>query len=322
MHAIRVHQTGGPEVLRYESVERPSPGPGQALVKLDAAGVNFIEVYQRTGLYKAPLPFIPGTEAGGTVVEVGTDVSAVRVGDRVASQSFAGSYAEFSLAPAERLVKLPDGVSTRLGAAAMLQGITAHYLACSTFPLASGHVCLVHAAAGGVGLLLCQIAIRRGARVIGTVSTQEKARKAREAGAHEVILYTQQDFKAETMRLTGQGGVDVVYDSVGRTTFAKGLDCLAPRGMMVLYGQSSGPVAAIDPQILNQKGSLFLTRPTIVHYVATRAELLERASAVLGWVADGSLKVSVGREFPLAAAAEAHAELEDRKTVGKVLLIP
>lgn len=322
MHAIRVHQTGGPEVLRYESVERPSPGPGQALVKLDAAGVNFIEVYQRTGLYKAPLPFIPGTEAGGTVVEVGTDVSAVRVGDRVASQSFAGSYAEFSLAPAERLVKLPDGVSTRLGAAAMLQGITAHYLACSTFPLASGHVCLVHAAAGGVGLLLCQIATRRGARVIGTVSTQEKARKAREAGAHEVILYTQQDFKAETMRLTGQGGVDVVYDSVGRTTFAKGLDCLAPRGMMVLYGQSSGPVAAIDPQILNQKGSLFLTRPTIVHYVATRAELLERASAVLGWVADGSLKVSVGREFPLAAAAEAHAELEGRKTVGKVLLIP
>ena len=322
MHAIRVHQTGGPEVLRYESVERPSPGPGQALVKIDAAGMNFIEVYQRTGLYKVSLPFIPGSEAGGIVVEIGTGVSAVRVGDRVASQSFAGSYAEFSLAPAERLVKLPDGVSTRLGAAVMLQGMTAHYLACSTFPLASGHVCLVHAAAGGVGLLLCQIVSRRGARVIGTVSTEEKARKAREAGAHEVILYTQQDFQAETMRLTGQGGVDVVYDSVGRTTFAKGLDCLAPRGMMVLYGQSSGPVGAIDPQILNQKGSLFLTRPTIVHYVATRVELLERASAVLGWVADGSLKVSVGREFPLAAAAEAHAELEGRKTVGKVLLIP
>ena len=322
MHAIRVHQTGGPEALRYESVERPSPGPGQALVKIDAAGVNFIEVYQRTGLYKAPLPFIPGTEAGGTVVEVGTGVTAVRVGDRVASHSFAGSYAEFSLAPAERLVRLPDGVSTRLGAAVMLQGMTAHYLACSTFPLASGHVCLVHAAAGGVGLLLCQIASRRGARVIGTVSTEEKARVAREAGAHEVILYTQQDFQAETMRLTGQGGVDVVYDSVGQTTFAKGLDCLAPRGMMVLYGQSSGPVGAIDPQILSQKGSLFLTRPTIVHYVATRAELLERASTVLGWMADESLKVSVGREFPLAAAAEAHTELEGRKTVGKVLLIP
>jgi NADPH:quinone reductase len=322
VHAIRVHQTGGPEVLRYESVERPSPGPGQALVKIDAAGVNFIEVYQRTGLYKVPLPFIPGSEAGGTVVEVGTGVTAVRVGDRVASQNFAGSYAEFSLAPAERLVKLPDGVSTRLGAAIMLQGMTAHYLACSTFPLASGHVCLVHAAAGGVGLLLCQIASRRGARVIGTVSTEEKARVAREAGAHEVILYTQQDFQAETMRMTGQGGVDVVYDSVGRTTFAKGLDCLAPRGMMVLYGQSSGPVGAFDPQILNQKGSLFLARPTIAHYVATRAELVERASAVLGWVADGSLKVRVGREFPLAAAAEAHTELEGRKTVGKVLLIP
>ena len=322
MHAIRVHQTGGPEVLCYESVERPSPGPGQALVKIDAVGVNFIEVYQRTGLYRAPLPFIPGSEAGGTVVEVGTSVTAVRVGDRVASQGFAGSYAEFSLAPAERLVKLPDGVSTRLGAAVMVQGMTAHYLACSTFPLASGHVCLVHAAAGGVGLLLCQIASRRGARVIGTVSTEEKARVAREAGAHEVILYTKQDFQAETMRLTGQGGVDVVYDSVGRTTFAKGLDCLAPRGMMVLYGQSSGPVGAIDPQILNQKGSLFLTRPTIAHYVATTAELLERASAVLGWMADGSLKVSVGREFPLAGAAEAHAELEGRKTVGKVLLIP
>ncbi|MEP7227100.1 MAG: quinone oxidoreductase [Gemmatimonadales bacterium] len=322
MPAIRVHQTGGPEVLRYETVERPSPGPGQALVKIEAVGVNFIEVYQRTGLYKAPLPFIPGSEAGGTVLEVGTGVTAVRVGDRVASQSFAGSYTELSLAPAERLVKLPDGVSTRLGAAVMVQGMTAHYLACSTFPLASGHVCLVHAAAGGVGLLLCQIASRRGARVIGTVSTEEKARVAREAGAHEVILYTKQDFQAETMRLTGQGGVDVVYDSVGRTTFAKGLDCLAPRGMMVLYGQSSGPVGAIDPQILNQKGSLFLTRPTIVHYVATRAELLERALAVLGWMVDGSLKVSVGREFPLAAAAEAHTELEGRKTVGKVLLIP
>ncbi len=322
MHAIRVHQTGGPEVLRYESIERPSPGPGQALARIDAAGVNFVEVYQRTGLYKAPLPFIPGSEAGGTVVEVGTGVTAVRVGDRVASQSFAGSYAEFSLAPAERLVKLPDGVSTRLGAAVMLQGMTAHYLACSTFPLASGHTCLVHAAAGGVGLLLCQIARRRGARVIGTVSTEEKASVAREAGAHEVILYTQQDFQAETMRLTGQGGVDVVYDSVGRTTFAKGLDCLAPRGMMVLYGQSSGPVGPFDPQILNQKGSLFLTRPSLGHYVATRAELLERASAVLGWVADGSLKVRVGREFPLAAAPEAHRELEGRKTIGKVLLIP
>ncbi len=322
MHAIRVHQVGGPEVLRHESVERPSPGPGQALVRVEAVGMNFLEVYQRTGLYKVQLPFIPGSEAAGTVVEIGPGVTSVTKGDRVASQNFAGSYAEFSLAPAERLVKLPDGVSTRIGAAVMLQGMTAHYLACSTFPLHSGHVCLVHAAAGGVGLLLCQIARRREARVIGTVSTEAKARLAREAGAHEVILYTQQDFQVETMRLTGQGGVDVVYDSVGRTTFAKGLDCLGPRGMMVLYGQSSGPVEPIDPQVLNQKGSLFLTRPSLGAYVATNAELMERASALLGWVSDGSLKVRIGHEFPLAAAAEAHQELQGRKTTGKVLLIP
>lgn len=322
MQAIRVHHTGGPEVLQYEAIEPPAPGPGQALVQIEAVGVNFIEVYQRTGLYKVPLPFIPGSEAGGTVVETGPEVTAVRVGDRVASQSFAGSYAQFSLAPAERLIKLPAAVSTRLGAALMLQGMTAHYLAHSTFPLASGHTCLVHAAAGGVGLLLCQIARRRGARVIGTVSTEEKAALAREAGAHEIILYTQQDFRAETLRLTGQRGVDVVYDSVGRTTFDKGLECLAPRGTMVLYGQSSGPVAPIDPQVLNGKGSLFLTRPSLGHYVATQAELQERATAVLHWVADGSLKVRIGRELPLAAAAEAHRELEGRKTTGKVLLIP
>ncbi|MEO8088828.1 MAG: quinone oxidoreductase [Gemmatimonadales bacterium] len=322
MHAIRVHQSGGPEVLRYESVERPSPGPGQALVRVEATGLNFLEVYQRTGLYKVQLPFIPGSEAAGTVVEVGTGVTGVKAGDRVASLNFAGSYAEFSVAPVDRLVKLPDDAGTRLGAAVMLQGITAHYLACSTFPLHSGHVCLVHAAAGGVGLLLCQIARSRGARVIGTVSTEAKATLAREAGAHEIILYTQQDFQVETMRLTGQGGVDVVYDSVGRTTFAKGLDCLAPRGMMVLYGQSSGPVEPIDPQILNRKGSLFLTRPSLGHYVATRAELDQRASDVLSWVADGSLKVRIGHEFPLAAAAEAHTELEARRTTGKVLLIP
>lgn len=322
MHAIRVHQTGGPDVLRYEIVERPSPGPGQALVKIDAVGVNFIEVYQRTGRYKVPLPFIPGSEAGGKVVEIGAGVSEVRVGDQVASQSFAGSYAEYALAPAERLLRLPAGVTARVGAAVMLQGMTAHYLACTTFPLAPGHTCLVHAAAGGMGLLLCQIARRRGARVIGTVSTEEKAALAREAGADEVILYTQQDFASETRRLTGGAGVEVVYDSVGRTTFAKSLDCLAPRGMMVLYGQSSGPVEPVDPQVLAQKGSLFLTRPTLVHYVATKSELLERASAVLGWVADGSLKVRIGHEFPLAAAAEAHTELEARRTTGKVLLIP
>jgi NADPH2:quinone reductase len=322
VHAIRVHQTGGPEVLRYESAERPSPGPGQALVQIEAAGLNFIEIYQRSGRYKVALPFIPGSEAAGSVIEIGSGVSEVKVGDRVASQNFAGSYAEYALAPAERLVRLPAGVTARVGAGVMLQGMTAQYLACSTFPLAPGPTCLVHAAAGGVGLLLCQIARRQGARVIGTVSTDEKAALAREVGADEVILYTRQDFATETRRLTGGAGVQVVYDSVGRTTFAKSLDCLAPRGMMVLYGQSSGPAEPVDPQVLSQKGSLFLTRPTLAHYVATKAELLERASAVLGWVADGSLKVRIGHEFPLAAAAEAHTELESRRTTGKVLLIP
>ncbi len=322
MHAIRVYHTGGPEVLRYESGPRPTPGRGQALVQVEAAGVNFIEVYQRTGRYMIALPFTPGTEAGGKVVEIGDDVSAVKIGDQVASQSFAGSYAEYALAPAERLVRLPAGVTPRTGAAVMLQGMTAHYLAGSTFPLSPGDTCLVHAAAGGVGLLLCQLAHRRGARVIATVSTEEKAALARAAGADEVILYTQKDFAAETRRLTGGAGVQVVYDSVGRTTFAQGLDCLAPRGMMVLYGQSSGPVEPVDPQLLAQKGSLFLTRPTLANYVTTTAELRARALEVLGWVADGSLKVRVGHEFPLTAAAEAHTELEARRTTGKLLLIP
>jgi NADPH2:quinone reductase len=289
---------------------------------VEAAGVNFIEVYQRTGRYKVALPFTPGSEAGGKVVAVGDGVSGVKAGDTVVSQNFAGSYGDYALAPAERLVPLPPGISARAGAAVMLQGMTAHYLACSTFPLAPGDTCLVHAAAGGVGLLLCQMAHRRGARVIGTVSTEEKAVLARDSGADEVILYTQQDFVRETKRLTGGAGVQVVYDSVGQTTFAGSLECLARRGMLVLYGQSSGPVEPVDPQILSQKGSLFLTRPTLGHYVTTTAELRERASTVLGWVADGSLKVRIGREFPLAAAAEAHTELEARRTTGKVLLIP
>lgn len=322
MQAIRVHKTGGPEVLRYEQVEQPVPGPGQALVQLHAAGVNFIDVYHRTGLYKVALPFTPGSEGGGRVVEIGPGVSEVKVGDQVASQGFTGSYAEFSLARADRLIVLPSGLSPRLGAAVMLQGMTAHYLAFSTFPLNSTHTCLVHAAAGGVGLLLCQIARSRGARVIGTVSTEEKAALARSAGADEVILYTQQDFEAETKRLTKGAGVNVVYDSVGRTTFAKSLDCLAPRGMLVLYGQSSGAIDPVDLQILSLKGSLYVTRPSLVHYAASRADLLERSSAVLGWVADGSLKVLIGREFPLSDAAAAHAELEGRRTTGKVLLIP
>jgi NADPH2:quinone reductase len=320
--AIRVHATGGPEVLRYEEVPFPVPGPGQALVQIEAVGLNFIEVYQRTGLYPRPLPFIPGSEAGGIIVELGADVTGLSVGQRVASQSFAGAYAEYSLAAADRLIALPAGVTTRIGAAIMLQGMTAHYLVHSTYPLGPRDSCLIHAAAGGMGLLLCQMARRRGARVIGTVSTEEKAVLAREAGANEVILYTQQDFEVETKRLTDGRGVQVVYDSVGRTTFMKGLDCLVPRGMMVLYGQSSGPVGPFDAQILNQKGSLFLTRPSLGHYVATRAELKERAFAVLGWVSQGALKVRIGREFPLAAAAEAHRELEGRRTTGKVLLIP
>jgi NADPH2:quinone reductase len=320
--AIRVHATGGPEVLRYEDVPRPSPGPGQALVRIEAIGLNFIEVYQRTGLYHVPLPFTPGTEAAGTVVEIGPKVNAVTGGQRVASTNFSGADAEYALAPADRLVVLPDGVSTRIGAAAMLQGMTAHYLSHSTYALSRQDTCLIHAAAGGVGLLLCQMARRLGARVIGTVSTEEKAELARQAGADEVILYTQQDFETETKRVTGGKGVQVVFDSVGRTTFSKGLNCLMPRGMMILYGQSSGPVEPLDPQVLSQKGSLFLTRPTIHHYISTRAELLDRASAVLDWISDGSLDVRIGGEFPLAAAAEAHQELEGRKTTGKVLLIP
>jgi NADPH:quinone reductase len=321
MKAVRVHQTGGPEVLRYEDVPKPSPDAGQALVRVSAIGVNFIEVYQRTGLYPLSLPFIPGSEAAGVVEEVADDVSILKPGQRVASHSFIGAYAEYAVAPADGLVVLPDGVTERTGAAVMLQGMTAHYLVHSTYRLTSTDTCLVHAAAGGVGLLLCQMARRCGARVIGTVSTEEKAVLARAAGAHEVILYTRQDFAAETKRLTGGAGVQVVYDSVGKTTFLKGLDCLAPRGVMVLYGQSSGPADALDPQLLNQKGSLFLTRPSLPRYVSTRAELLERANAVLGWVTDGTLDVRIDREFPLAAAAEAHRELESRRTTGKLLLV-
>ena len=322
MKAIRIHELGDAGVLRLEDVDVPAPGPGQALFRIEATGVNFIEIYHRTGLYKSTLPTILGSEAAGTVEAVGPGVTTVRPGDRVASLNVLGAYAEAALAPADRVVPLPAGVSARQGAAVLLQGVTAQYLTSSTFPLAQGQTCLVHAAAGGLGLLLCQMARRRGARVIGTVSTEAKAALAREAGADEVILYTQTDFEPEVKRLTGGAGVQVVYDSVGRTTFAKGLNCLARRGMMVLCGQSSGPVEAFDPQLLNQKGSLFLTRPTLAHYTATRAELLERAGEVLGWVAEGALTVRIGREFPLAQAAEAHRELEARRTTGKVLLIP
>ncbi len=322
MKAIRVHAPGGPEALRYEDVPQPAPGPGQVLVKIKAAGVNFIDVYQRTGHYKVPLPFTLGQEAAGTVAAVGPGVAEPKVGDRVAYTSILGAYAEYAVVPADRVVSLPDALSAKQGAAVMLQGLTAHYLATSTYALKPGDACLVHAAAGGVGLLLCQIAKLRGARVLGTVSTREKGALARAAGAAEVILYTEQDFELEVKRLTSGAGLQVIYDSVGKTTFEKGLSCLALRGMMVLYGQSSGPVALFDPQVLNQKGSLFLTRPTLAHHIATRAELLARAGDVLGWIKSGTLKVRIERELPLAQAAEAHRLLEGRKTTGKVLLIP
>jgi NADPH2:quinone reductase len=323
MKAIRVHSVGGPEVLKLEEVPDPQPGEGQAVVRVEAAGLNYVDVYFRTGLYKAAvLPFIPGQEAAGTVAAVGPGVIEVAVGDRVAYTGVPGAYAELAVVPAARLVKIPEGITTRQAAAAMLQGITAHYLATSTYPLKPGDVCIVHAAAGGVGQLLCQIAKLRGARVFGTVSTGEKARIAREAGADEVILYSQQDFSTEAKRLNGGKGVAVIYDGVGRATFEKGLDTLAPRGLMVLFGQASGPVPPFDPSILNQKGSLYLTRPSMGHYIADRDELMWRAGEVLGWIAEGKLRLSIDREVPLAQAAEAHRALEGRETTGKVLLIP
>jgi len=323
MKAIRVHAPGGPEALRYEDVPDPTPKAGEALVRIGAVGVNFIEVYFRTGVYKpAAYPFTPGSEAAGVVEVVGPGVTEVAPGDRVATVNAQGAYAECALVAAARLVRVPDGVTTRQAAAAMLQGMTAHYLATSTRPLGPGDTCLVHAAAGGVGLLLCAIAKKRGARVIGTVSTPEKAALARAAGADEVILYTEQDFVAETKRLTGGKGVAAVFDSVGKTTFEKGLDVLVPRGTMALFGQSSGAAPAIDPQILNAKGSIFLTRPSLFAYVASRDELLARAADVLGWVQDGSLPLRIDRELPLADAAAAHRALEGRGTAGKILLIP
>ena len=322
MKAIRVHAPGGPEALRYEDVAQPSPAAGQVLVKVEAAGVNYIDVYQRNGLYKVATPFTLGQEAAGVVSAVGAGVTDPKVGDRVVYASILGAYAEYAVVPADRVVVLPEGVTTRQAAAVMVQGVTAHYLACTTYPLKTGDTCLVHAAAGGVGLLLCQVASRRGARVIGTVSTREKAALARDAGARDVILYTEQDFEAEAKRLTGGLGLQVVYDSVGKTTFEKGLNCLTRRGMMVLYGQSSGPIGSFDPQVLSQKGSLFLTRPTIAHYIATRAELVTRAGEVLSWVKSGTLKLRIEHEFSLAEAAEAHRALEARKTTGKLLLIP
>ena len=322
MKAIRVHDTGGPEVLRYEDAPEPVAGPGELLIAVDATGVNFIEIYFREGLYPSPRPFIPGSEAAGTVLALGPRVTGFAIGDRVVSQNVKGAYAERATVPADKAVRIPDGVKTNVAAAVWLQGLTAHYLSHSTYRLEQGDSCLVHAAAGGVGLLLCQMAKKRGAFVIGTASTPEKRALAHAAGADEVIDYTTQDFAAETRRITGGAGVNVVYDSVGKTTFDKSLDCLKPRGLLALFGQSSGPVPPFDPQILNRKGSLFLTRPTLAAYVATRDELMGRANDIFGWMAQGTLDVRIHGEIPLPKAADAQVALAGRRTTGKVLLVP
>ncbi len=322
MKAILISQTGGPEVLAYSDVATPKLKNNEALVKIAAAGVNFIDVYFREGRYPAKLPFVPGQEGAGTVSEVGSDVRDLKPGDRVAYTGVLGSYAEYATVAADRLVKIPEPMNEQQAAAAMLQGMTAHYLAHDTFPLKKGDTCLIHAAAGGVGQLLVQMAHQIGARVIGTVSTEEKATLAREAGADEVILYTQQDFETETKRLTSGRGVDVVYDSVGKTTFEKGLNLLRPRGMMVLFGGSSGAVPPFDLIQLSQKGSLYVTRPTLAHYIASRTELEQRAQAVLGMIAQGRLKITIQKKYPLKDAAQAHRDIEGRKTTGKLLLIP
>jgi NADPH2:quinone reductase len=323
MKAVRIHEFGGPEALSYEEVEMPEPGPGQARVKLAASGVNFIDVYQRTGLYPGDVPRTLGLEGAGEVDAVGEGVEDFSPGDYVAFASAPGSYAEYVVAPVEVLVPFNATlVEARVAAAVVLQGITAHYLTHSTFPLEEGQTALVHAAAGGVGLLLVQLAKLRGATVIGTAGTEEKAGLAREAGADEVILYTEQDFVEETNRITDGEGVHVVYDSVGKDTFDGSLDVLRPRGYMVLFGASSGPVEPIDPQILNQKGGLFLTRPSIGQYTADREELLWRAESLFSWIGQNNLNVRIGGTYALSDVEQAHRDLEGRKTTGKLLVIP
>jgi NADPH2:quinone reductase len=319
--AIRMQAFGDPSVLRYEDVPEPAPKAGEAVVKLDAAGVNFLDVYHRTGLYPIPLPITIGQEGAGTVTAVGDGVTSVKPGDRVAWTGIFGSYAQFNAVPADRLVAVPASITTKQAAAAMLQGITAHYLGTATYPLKNGDTCLIHAGAGGVGLLLTQVAKMRGARVITTVSTGEKAALSKEAGADEVVLYTKQSFETEVKRLTDGRGVQVVYDSVGKSTFEGSLGCLAPRGMLVLFGQSSGKPEKIDPLSLT-KGSWFLTRPTIVHYTAERRELEQRAGDVFDWIQSGKLRLRIEHTFPLQDAAAAHRALEGRATTGKILLIP
>ncbi len=322
MKRIVVRDPGGPERLVLEDAPTPVPGPHDVVIDVAAAGVNFIDVYFRTGLYKAESPVTIGSEAAGTVSAVGAEVTGIRTGDRVAYAMQRGAYAEQVAVPAAAVVKIPDAVSFETAAAVMLQGMTAHYLTHSTFPIAPGHTCLVHAAAGGAGGLIVQMAKAQGARTIGTVSTEEKADEARRLGCDEVIRYTTQDFEAEVLRLTGGRGVHVVYDSVGATTFEKGLKVLRPRGTMVLFGQSSGPVAPIDPQVLNARGSVYLTRPSLAHYVATPEELRWRATDLMDLIVSGALVVRVSGRYPLAGAADAHRDLEGRKTMGKLLLVP
>src|SRR6266550_4424258 len=319
---MQVKRVGGPEVLELLDIPAPEPKANEAVVKIAASGVNYVDVYFREGRYTTTLPFVSGQEGAGEVVAVGSNVKNVKVGDRVAWTMLLGTYAEYAAVPEDRLVKVPQGVDFRQAAAVMLQGMTAHYLSHDTYPLKKGEIALVHAAAGGVGLLLVQIAHNIGARVIGTVSTAEKAKLAREAGADEVILYTQVDFEAETKRLTGGKGVDVVYDGVGKATFEKSLNVLRPRGMLVLFGASSGPVPPIDPMTLSQKGSLYMARTKLAHFTATRDELLLRSGAVFGMIAAGKLKLRIAHTYPLAEAQQAHRDLEGRKTTGKLLLLP
>ena len=322
MKAVQVQKTGGPEVLTLVDVPVPKPKPNEAIVKIAASGVNFIDVYFREGRYPSPLPFVDGQEGAGTVTEVGNDVKTLKPGDHVAYSNVLGSYAEYAAVPAEKLVKVPSGISDEQAAAAMLQGMTAHYLVHSTYALKRDETALIHAAAGGVGLLLVQMAKNIGARVIGTAGTEEKAKLAKDAGADEVIVYTKQDFEAETKRLTGNKGVDVIYDGVGKATFEQDLNLLRPRGYLVLFGGASGAVPPFDPIKLSQKGSLFLTRPTLMNYTSTREELELRAGDVLQWIAAGKLKLRIAHKYKLTDAAQAHRDLEGRKTTGKIILLP
>lgn len=321
MQAIRIHEYGGPEVMRLEEIPTPEVTAGHVLVRVEAAGVNYIDTYQRSGQYKVPLPAALGMEGAGTIEWIGSGVEGLSAGMRVAWTNVPGGYATHAVVPAEKVVEVPSRLSAQQAAAAMLQGMTAHYLGRSTYPLQRGDSCLVHAGAGGVGLLLTQIAKAAGARVFTTVSTPEKAALSREAGAEEVIQYVDEDFVPIVRRLTEGRGVNVVYDSVGRDTFERSLKCLAPRGMLALFGQSSGAVPPIDPQVLASGGSLFLTRPTLGHYILTRAELLRRAGDVFGWIEQGRLQLRIGATFPLREAVRAHQELEGRRTTGKVLLL-